>query len=164
MTNARQTEPCASAVSVKGTELEAIVSRPLDRDWFGAIDGERMSIVVHSSKVGGRFSMLESLAAAGTASPMHYHQEDEIFHILEGVMTFSCGGEVFEVPAGTTVVIPAGAPHAWRNRTASPVRMTAVFVPGGIEDLFTRLDGLSAEAIVALAADYGTHVVGSPIP
>jgi gentisate 1,2-dioxygenase len=38
------------------------------------------------------------------------HAEDEIFHILDGTVTFSIDGDVFNASVGSIVVIPAGAP------------------------------------------------------
>src|SRR5690349_3020859 len=37
---------------------------------------------------------MENIAAPGTATPMHFHAEDEFFHILEGTVTFSIDGNV----------------------------------------------------------------------
>ena len=37
----------------------------------------------------GRYAIMENIAAPGTATPMHFHAEDEIFHVLEGTVTFS---------------------------------------------------------------------------
>lgn len=140
-----------------------VVTFPDSGTWFNAIDGERLSIRVHSSEVNGRYTILESIAAPGTATPMHYHTEDEIFQVLEGIMTFSLARRSFQAGAGSTVVIPAGAHHAWKNRSGGPVRMLAILFPGGLEDMFPRLAGLAPDGIVSLAASYGTHVVGPPI-
>jgi len=44
--------------------------------------------------VNGRYAIMENIAAPGTATPMHFHAEDEFFHILEGTVTFSIDGNV----------------------------------------------------------------------
>ncbi len=36
---------------------------------------------------------MENIAAPGTETPMHFHAEDELFHILEGTVTFSIDGD-----------------------------------------------------------------------
>jgi hypothetical protein len=54
------------------------------RKWFEAIPGEQLCIRVHGTQVNGRYAIMENIAAPGTATPMHFHAEDEIFHILEG--------------------------------------------------------------------------------
>jgi len=45
--------------------------------------------------VNGRYAIMENIAAPDTATPMHFHEEDELFHILEGTVTFSIDGNVF---------------------------------------------------------------------
>lgn len=145
------------------TEKVATVHSPEEREWVQTYPGERVAILVHSGSVGGQLSVLEAIAAPCAASPMHYHREDEILQILEGVLTFSCEGKVFDALAGTTIVVPAGAHHAWINHAPSPVRMLVTFSPGGIEELFKQLHRTSHDKLDTLAAEYGTHVVGPGI-
>ena len=107
--------------------------------WFEAIPGEQLCIRVHGTQVNGRYAIMENIAAPGTATPMHFHAEDEIFHVLEGTVTFSIDGDVFNASVGSIVVIPAGAHHAWRNRSNAPIRMWTFFSPGGVEELTPSL-------------------------
>ncbi|SDB74133.1 cupin domain-containing protein [Belnapia rosea] len=131
---------------------------------FEGIPGERISIRVHSAQVGGRFSILESVAAPGCATPVHSHIEEEVFYIISGNATFRLGDETHEVSPGCRILIPAGTPHAWINRSGAELRMLAVFAPGGIEDLFPRIGGLPPDQVASLAAGYGTIVLGPPMP
>ncbi len=110
----------------------------------------------------GAFTMLEAVAEPGAVTPLHLHSEVETIRILEGVLTFCAGEEIVALTAGSTVTIPAGTPHAWRNGSDAPVRMLAVFAPGGIEAMFAGVEGLSPEAIARHAAAFGTVVVGAP--
>jgi quercetin dioxygenase-like cupin family protein len=116
-----------------------------------------------SKDVGGRYGVMESIAGPGTAAPMHTHLEDEIFHVLSGTPTFALADKVFDAKPGDIVIIPAGVPHAWKNRTKTDLHMVVTFVPGGVEELFTKLAGLSPEQIGTLAARYGSVVVGPPL-
>lgn len=140
-----------------------LLSTPDDREWFDTIGGERVAIVVHSHQVEGLYTMLETIAEPKAGSPLHYHREYEVFQVVEGVMTFSAGGKLLDVEPDSTIVVPAGTPHAWRNRTAKPVRMIVTFFPGGIETLFPKLAGTRPEDLPTLAAAYGSHIVGPPI-
>jgi quercetin dioxygenase-like cupin family protein len=94
---------------------------------------------------------------------MHFHAEDEIFHVLEGTVTFSIDGDVFNASVGSIVVIPAGAHHAWRNRSNAPIRMLTIFSPGGLEDLYPKLAGLSPQELAAVVERFGSGIVGPPI-
>lgn len=158
ITRAGREQPAATrspAVSLTGRK---------GAQWFAGIPGEHASIRVHSTDVGGRFAILESVAAPGCATPLHSHAEDEVFYVVAGRPTFRLGDDVFEVDPGGVVLIPAGTPHAWINRTQAEQRMIATFAPGGVEDLFTRIAGLSPVQIATLAASYGTIVLGPPMP
>jgi len=59
-----------------------IVSHHDTIKWFEAIPGEQLCIRVHGTQVNGRYAIMENIASPGTATPMHFHAEDEIFHIL----------------------------------------------------------------------------------
>lgn len=142
---------------------EIVVARREDLTWFDAIAGERMTVHVRAEQSGGAYTILESVAAPGAAAPLHYHREDEIFFVIEGLATFSVDGTIHRVGPGSTIVVPAGIVHGWKNKTTAPVRMLATFTPGGIETMFEQLAGKTMDEIIALAATYGTHVVGPPI-
>lgn len=59
-------------------------------------------------------SVLEYRARRGDSPPMHVHQEDEIWHVLEGEMLFQVGDEARPTRAGETVLGPRGVPHSYR--------------------------------------------------
>jgi hypothetical protein len=78
-------------------------------------------------------------------------------------VTFSIDGDVFNASVGSIVVIPAGAHHAWRNRSNSPIRMSTFFSPGGVEELYPKLVGLSLEELSTVVEQFGSGIVGPPI-
>ena len=77
--------------------------------------------------------------------------------------TFSIDGDVFNASVGSIVVIPAGAHHAWRNRSNAPIRMSTFFSPGGVEELYPKLVGLSLEELSTAIEPFGSGIVGPPI-
>jgi quercetin dioxygenase-like cupin family protein len=123
--------------------------------WFNAVPGEVVRIRIHDSDVGGRFTVLESVAQPMAGTPSHAHREDEVFHVQEGVLTFVIDGNRFDACPGSIVVIPAGAVHAWRNFGDKPSRSIVTFTPGGIEELFAKLSELALSNLPELAAHYG---------
>jgi len=128
--------------------------------WFGTVPGEEMAILVPNAVVGGRFCVVESIAAPGAAAPPHVHRSaDEYFFIQEGQMHFVCDGVEFDAVAGTSVVIPRGAPHAWVNQTDMPVRSLVTFTPGGMEEMFKALAAVFPHGIADLAAQYDTYLI-----
>jgi quercetin dioxygenase-like cupin family protein len=148
---------------VEVAEPSAIVNFDKDIAWSGAIVGEVQRIRVNSRDVGGRYAMVESIAAPGCGTPRHFHREDEIFQILEGTLTMEYQATLIHATRGTIVVVPAGMHHAWVNRTDKPVRMMITFSPGGVEELFGKLPGLGMDEIIELARSYGSIIVGPPI-
>src|ERR1700687_4780478 len=125
--------------------------------------GEQLCIRVHGPHVNGRYAIMENIAAPGTATPMHFHAEDEIVYVLEGTVTLSIDGDVFNASVGSIVVIPAGAHHAWRNRSNAPIQMLTFFSPGGVEELYPKLAGLSLEELSTVVEPFGSGIVGPPI-
>ena len=53
----------------------------------------------------------------------HWHEDlDEVFYVLEGEIEYLLDGDWHPAPAGTTVFVPAGAVHAFRNASARRAR------------------------------------------
>src|SRR5262249_57806517 len=97
------------------------------------------------------YTMLELIADSRNGVPMHVHQnEDEHFVVLEGSMRIANGDERFNAPAGTTVTIRKGVPHAWGNVMGVPLRVLGVFSPGQIRDLFRTVAPRQRSDIAAM--------------
>jgi mannose-6-phosphate isomerase-like protein (cupin superfamily) len=141
----------------------AVISPPDQDGWFDAVPGERLRVRVPSKAAGGRYTIVDGIMQPGTGVPLHYHREDEIFEVHEGAATFQVGADRMEAGPGTIIVIPAGVHHAWANFSGSPLRMMAIFVPGGMDAFFEQLAGLPRDQIDQLAASYGMMVVGPPL-
>lgn len=56
--------------------------------------------------------MLESTVQHGEMSPLHAHDEDEAFRVLEGVLVMHIGAETTRLEPGESIVAPSGVPHA----------------------------------------------------
>jgi quercetin dioxygenase-like cupin family protein len=141
-----------------------LVSRVDNRTWLEALPGETIAICVRGQDVKGAYSILEVIAAPNHGVPLHLHSwEDEIFHVIDGCLRFRCEGREFDAPTGTSIVIPMGAAHSWRNFAAAPARMLVTFTPGGFDELFAEIIGRSPADIDAIAKRYGTFIVGPTI-
>ncbi|MGL4439669.1 MAG: cupin domain-containing protein [Bosea sp. (in: a-proteobacteria)] len=132
-------------------------------DWFEAIPGERMKIRIGSGDTGGALSVLESIVAPKTATPLHYHAADEMFLIMSGRLRLVCGGKAQNMDAGSSAVVPRGAHHGFVNLSGHPVQMLAIFLPGGMEGLFTQLHKTPPEQWSDLARRFDTVIVGPPV-
>ena len=69
----------------------------------------------------------------GEEPPDHTHAtEDELFYVLQGKLTFRCGGESFAVGKGGFVYLPQGIEHGYTIRSEGPVRLIAVTFPTSV--------------------------------
>lgn len=59
-----------------------------------------------------------------------------MFHLLEREVEFSFRGEKRTVKAGTTLNVPANAPHFFTNKGDAKVRMLCMCTPAGQEEFF----------------------------
>lgn len=89
------------ASAANAPQYDPIVFASKDADWIETIPREKLLYRVRSTAVNGNYAVLETIEAPGSASPLHYHGEDEIFHVIEGTMTFSIVGEIVTTPQGT---------------------------------------------------------------
>ena len=81
-----------------------------------------------------RYSISEWWLEPHTRGPgAHQHEEDDVFFVLEGTMSFFVGGAWLDAPKGSFVVAPGGSPHDFENRTAKRAGMLNVSVPGDFE-------------------------------
>jgi mannose-6-phosphate isomerase-like protein (cupin superfamily) len=141
-----------------------VLDQQVNDGWLQVTPGERFRIRTSVKETKGIYTMLELIADPRNGVPMHIHQnEDEHFIVLEGSLHIADGNKRLDAPAGTTVTISKGVPHAWCNLMDTPLRMLVVFSPGNIEDLFTATAARESDDIAALAAKYGTLLVGPPL-
>ena len=143
--------------------VAAVVDQLREANWVVTLPGESLTVRVRSEDVGNRYTIMDSIVQPATSSPLHYHAEEEIFRVLEGVATFMLDGKLVDAGPDTVIVVPAGMTHAWKNASDKPVRLSTTFIPGGIERLFEQMGGKSPEELGILAQTYGTVIVGPPL-
>jgi mannose-6-phosphate isomerase-like protein (cupin superfamily) len=59
-------------------------------------------------------ALVEREAPHGAMPPLHVHDEDETYRVLEGEVTWFIGHEVVPAGPGDVVVAPRGVPRAFR--------------------------------------------------
>ena len=83
----------------------------------------------------GRYSISEWWLEANTKGPgAHAHDEDDIFFVIEGTMSFLIGSEWRDAPVGSFVLAPGGVTHDFENRSDARAGVLNISVPGGFED------------------------------
>jgi mannose-6-phosphate isomerase-like protein (cupin superfamily) len=82
----------------------------------------------------GQYSISEWWLEPYTRGPgAHHHEEDDVFFVIEGTMSFFVGGAWIDAPKGSLVIAPGGTPHDFENRTAKRAGALNISVPGDFE-------------------------------
>ena len=105
----------------------------------------RINVLLRSEDSGGRVSLVDNRVPAGTAGPpLHHHDFDEAFVVLEGEVTFQLGDDLVTRRAGELAFAPRGVPHTFANQSGADARHVIVITPAGFERYFDRLAARAA--------------------
>ena len=126
-----------------------------------------MRIHLGGAQTGGKLTVFTALTPPGGGPPPHYHaNEDEWFFPLEGRVEFYLDGSWKEVPMGTTLFIPRGTVHTFRNIGDTPLKVLTHTSPAGFEKFFERCANEFAKGgppdmarIIEISAEHGIHFV-----
>ncbi|MEZ4657766.1 MAG: cupin domain-containing protein [Caldilineaceae bacterium] len=91
-----------------------------------------LDFAVKSSEIqaGSGVAILEYTTRRDEEPPDHTHAtEDEMFYVLEGALTFHCGGQSFEVMQGGFIFLPRGIEHGYKIDNDAPVRLLVITAP-----------------------------------
>ncbi|MGB7976226.1 MAG: cupin domain-containing protein [Roseiarcus sp.] len=97
------------------------------------------TILVSGAETAGRYCLIDMLVPDGGGPPPHRHDFEEMFTLLQGELAFTFRGQTQTVRAGSTVNIPANAPHAFKNISGKTARMLCLCAPAGQEELFMAI-------------------------
>lgn len=104
---------------------------------------ELLTFKASGSQTGGAYMMAEITTPPGGGPPLHKHESQELFYILEGVFEFPTirNGEVQTVRAipGDVVHIPNWIPHTYKNVGQQPGRFLITLTPPIMEGYFQEL-------------------------
>jgi quercetin dioxygenase-like cupin family protein len=113
-----------------------------------SVAGDTYTILLTGEETGGRYCLIDMHVPPGGGPPPHRHDFEEMFTILDGEIELTFRGETTPAAAGSTVNIPANAPHAFRNTSGKPARLLCMCTPPGQEEFFVaigdRVDGRTA--------------------
>ena len=123
----------------------------------------------------GHVSVIELTAPRGSMPPLHVHDEDETFYVLEGGGTFYTGEDVVSLSAGDSLLAPRHVPHTF-CAGAEGLRMLvvgggdferlvrAVSRPAGNTTIpaSTRPWREDTADLVAIAGEHGIDILGPP--
>src|SRR6478609_7864640 len=110
-----------------------------------SVAGGTYSILVSGEQTAGRYCLVDMLVPAGGGPPPHRHDFEEMFTLLEGELEFTFRGKSQAVRAGSTINVPANAPHAFKNVSGKTAHMLCMCTPAGQEEFFLAV-GIPVES------------------
>jgi len=94
----------------------------------------------------GRYSISEWWLEPNTKGPgAHSHEEDDVFFVIEGTMSFLVGDRWVDAPKGAFVLVPGGITHDFENRTDARAGALNISAPGGFESEMPAISDWFAE-------------------
>jgi quercetin dioxygenase-like cupin family protein len=127
----------------------------------------RTNILLRSEETGGHVSVTEIVVPPHTAGPpLHMHDFDEAFHLLEGELIFQVEEALVTKDAGELSFAPRNVAHTLANHRDAPARYLLICTPAGFERHWARI-AAEAEGVDppqwALKPIPEVTVVGPPI-
>jgi quercetin dioxygenase-like cupin family protein len=102
-------------------------------------------VLLRSEDSEHHLSVIETAPAPGVSPPLHSHDFDETFYVMEGELIFQVRDEYFTVRAGQLAFAPRGVPHTYANLSGAPAH---------------QIDHLYAGRVRALLRAHGRRTAG----
>jgi quercetin dioxygenase-like cupin family protein len=96
------------------------------------------TILLRGDHSGGQLSLTVIVVPPGAGPPLHTHDFDEAFYMLDGELTFQVDEAVVTRAAGESSFAPRNVPHALANQTDAPARYLLICSPAGFERHWAR--------------------------
>ena len=100
----------------------------------------KMFVEIDSDDTKGAVSVVRVFVPPDNGPPPHVHsREDEIHTVVRGHYRYRHGDVEVDAPAGTTIFMPRGVPHVFRNVSSEPGEHLVTLIPGGLEKMFREV-------------------------
>ena len=107
---------------------------------MASITNLRTDVLLRSEQSDGHVSMIEIVVPAHSAGPpLHTHEFDEAFYMLEGELIFQVEDELVTRRAGELLFAPRNIAHALANHSDADARYLLVCTPAGFERHWGRV-------------------------
>jgi quercetin dioxygenase-like cupin family protein len=104
-----------------------------------SVSGGTYTLLVTGADTAGRYCLIDMYVPAGGGPPLHRHDFEEMFTVLEGEVEITFRGARRTAVVGETINIPANAPHAFRNTAKRPARLVCLCTPAGQDEFFLEV-------------------------
>ena len=132
--------------------------------WYKEDSGVSYAVRLSSTKTNGAYAIVETMAPPGCSQRMHIHRnEEEHFVVLAGTYRILIEDRLFHAPIGTSITVPRGSRHSWRNMSNETGRLLAILTPGGFENCIQIVRDSPEDKIPEIIERYGCLIVGQPL-
>ena len=98
------------------------------------------NVLLRSEETDGHVSVTEIVVPPHSAGPpLHTHDFDEAFYMLEGTLTFQVEDAVVTKDAGELSFAPRNVAHTLANHSDAPARYVLICTPAGFERQWARM-------------------------
>ena len=124
-----------------------------------------INVLLRSEQSEEHIAVMDNTVGAGfPGPPLHHHDFDETFYVLEGELTFQLEDEVFTRKAGELAFAPRNVPHTFANLSGAEARTLIVCTPAGFERYFDRMaaERAGVEPLASALEPYPETIVVGP--
>ena len=97
------------------------------------------NVLLRGEEAGGQVSVTEIVVPPHAGPPLHTHDFDEVFYVLEGELIFQVDEALVTKGPGELSFAPRNVPHALANQSDAPARYVLVCTPAGFERHWARV-------------------------
>ena len=98
------------------------------------------NVLLRSEETGGHVSITDVVVPAhNPGPPLHTHDFDEAFYMLEGELIFQVDDTLVTKGADELFFVARNVPHALANHSDAPARYMLVCTPAGFERHWARV-------------------------
>jgi quercetin dioxygenase-like cupin family protein len=97
------------------------------------------NVLLRGEEAGGQVSVTEIVVPPHAGPPLHTHDFDEAFYMLEGELIFQVEDELVTRRAGELSFAPRNVVHALANHSDASARYVLVCTPAGFERHWARV-------------------------
>jgi mannose-6-phosphate isomerase-like protein (cupin superfamily) len=99
-----------------------------------------INVLLRSEQSGEHIAVMDNIVGAGfPGPPLHHHDFDETFYVLEGELTFQLEDVIFTKTRGELAFAPRNVPHTFANFSGANARTLIICTPAGFERYFDRM-------------------------
>jgi quercetin dioxygenase-like cupin family protein len=96
--------------------------------------GSRVLIKASGDQTRGQLAVMECSYPAGLSVHVHVHDgEDEMFYVIAGELSGTCGDNGWSAPAGSFVFVPRDTPHSFTVTSTEPATALVITGPPGLD-------------------------------